>query len=83
MKISRVHLPEVMLIEPDVHKDTRGHFLEIFQQQHFNKTLGPLEWTQDNVSCSEKGTVRDFIFNGQNHKVSWSRLCLEKYSMLP
>ena len=50
MKISRLHLPEVMLIEPDVHKDTRGHFLEIFQQQHLDKTLGPLEWTQDYVS---------------------------------
>ncbi len=62
MKISRLYLPEVMLIEPDVHKDTRGHFLEIFQQQHFDKTLGPLEWTQDNVSCSEKGTVRGLHF---------------------
>ena len=62
MNIIRTDLPEVILIEPIVHKDPRGHFLEIFQQQHFNETLGPLKWTQDNVSSSKKGTVRGLHF---------------------
>ena len=62
MKICKLRLPEVMLIEPDIHKDPRGHFLEIFHHKYFNKTLGTLEWTQDNVSCSEKGTVRGLHF---------------------
>ena len=43
MNIIKTDLPEVILIEPIVHKDARGHFLEIFQQQHFNETLGPLK----------------------------------------
>ena len=62
MNIIKTELPEVLLIEPSVHKDERGHFLEIFQQQHFNETLGPFEWTQDNVSSSKKGTVRGLHF---------------------
>ena len=62
MNIIKMQLSEVLLIEPDVHEDPRGYFLEIFQKQHFNETLGPLEWTQDNVSCSEKGTVRGLHF---------------------
>ena len=62
MNIIKTELPEVLLIEPSVHKDTRGHFLEIFQQQYFNEILGPLKWTQDNLSSSEKGTVRGLHF---------------------
>ena len=62
MKIIKTDLPEVMLIEPSVHKDARGHFLEIFQHRHYNETLGPLEWTQDNVSSSKMGTVRGLHF---------------------
>ena len=62
MNIIKTELPEVLLIEPSVHKDARGHFLEIFQQQHFNEILGSLKWTQDNLSSSKKGTVRGLHF---------------------
>ena len=73
MNIIKTELPEVLLIEPSVHKDERGHFLEIFQQQHFNETLGPFEWTQDNVSSSKKALLEDFIFNGRSRKANLLR----------
>ena len=58
MKFLETALPGVLIIEPDVHKDPRGFFLETYHAKKYadGKILGP--FVQDNHSHSEKGTLR-------------------------
>lgn len=51
-------LPEVFLIEPDVHSDSRGFFLESYHQQKFAELGIQDRFVQDNHSRSVRGTLR-------------------------
>jgi dTDP-4-dehydrorhamnose 3,5-epimerase len=51
-------LPGVVIIEPDVHHDGRGFFLETYHAEHY-RAAGIVEpFVQDNHSRSVYGTVR-------------------------
>jgi len=51
-------LPGVLLVEPDVHRDARGFFLETYQLEKY-RALGIREtFVQDNHSSSVAGTLR-------------------------
>ena len=42
-------IPEVFLIEPRVHIDNRGYFVETFKQAQFDEAVGyKVEFVQDN-----------------------------------
>lgn len=58
MRIVATELPGVVIIEPDVHKDARGFFLETFHTRKYaeGSIRGP--FVQDNHSHSTKGTLR-------------------------
>jgi dTDP-4-dehydrorhamnose 3,5-epimerase len=58
MKILPQLIPEVLLIEPIVHGDTRGYFVETFRQDLFTKEVGNITFFQDNESRSKMGTLR-------------------------
>ncbi len=49
-------LPEVLLLEPRVFADARGHFLETWQRERYAALGVAAEFVQDNVSVS-RGTV--------------------------
>ena len=50
---------EVFLIKPELHKDTRGSFLEAYKQMSFEKLIGrKIEFCQDNYTTSKKGVLR-------------------------
>jgi dTDP-4-dehydrorhamnose 3,5-epimerase len=51
-------LPGVLLIEPAVHRDERGFFLEVFHQAKFETQGLPVRFVQDNHSSSRRGTLR-------------------------
>ena len=51
-------LPEVLLIESDVHSDPRGFFLETYHQQKFEQLGIRDRFVQDNHSLSGRGTLR-------------------------
>lgn len=56
-------IPEVILIEPKVHGDSRGYFVETFQQQAFEQAVGyKVDFCQDNESKSSKGVLRGLHF---------------------
>lgn len=57
MKISETYLPGLLLIEPTVHRDSRGEFYEVFQQQRYAEHKIPT-FVQDNTSRSVKNTLR-------------------------
>lgn len=58
MRFLETELPGVVLIEPDVHKDARGFFLETFHAERYaaGGIRGP--FVQDNHSHSARGTLR-------------------------
>ena len=59
MKFVRQHIPEVVLIEPEMHGDDRGYFIETFRQDLFEKAVGyRVNFVQDNQSKSVKGVLR-------------------------
>jgi dTDP-4-dehydrorhamnose 3,5-epimerase len=58
MRVVPSALPEVLIVEPDVHRDDRGFFLESYQSTKFN-TLGIAgPFVQDNHSKSRARTLR-------------------------
>lgn len=51
-------LPEIIIIEPDLFKDNRGHFLETYQAQRYVEHGIPERFVQDNLSYSGRGVLR-------------------------
>jgi dTDP-4-dehydrorhamnose 3,5-epimerase len=59
MKVTRLDIPDVCLIEPQVFGDDRGFFFESFNQRQFNEAIGrEVTFVQDNHSCSVKNVLR-------------------------
>ena len=58
MNFLPTRLPDVVLIEPAVHRDARGFFLETFHQAKFRAAGLDLTFVQDNHSRSQRGTLR-------------------------
>ena len=58
MKVTPTDLPDVLLIEPQVHGDARGWFVESFQRERYRDAGIALEFIQDNMSYSSRGTLR-------------------------
>lgn len=59
MKFTPQLIPDVVLIEPKVHADGRGYFLETFRQDLFTEYVGyQVNFIQDNESKSNKGVLR-------------------------
>lgn len=58
MKFSETELPGVILIEPDVHRDARGFFLESYHAHKYAEHGIDVRFVQDNHSCSQRGTLR-------------------------
>jgi dTDP-4-dehydrorhamnose 3,5-epimerase len=59
LKFTRQSIPDVVLIEPTVHGDNRGYFVETFRQDLFEEAVGyQVNFIQDNESKSTKGVLR-------------------------
>lgn len=58
MKVIETELPGVLLIEPVVHRDARGFFLETWQEARYRAAGIDAHFVQDNHSCSARGTLR-------------------------
>ena len=58
MRIVQTDLPGVLLVEPDVFRDARGHFLETFHERKYREAGLPHAFVQDNLSRSVRGTLR-------------------------
>ena len=59
MKLTPQSIEDVILIEPTIHGDDRGYFLETFRQDLLEEAIGyKLNFVQDNESKSIKGVLR-------------------------
>ena len=64
MKFITQTIPDVLLIEPVIHSDERGYFVETFKQKLLDKALGyKVNFIQDNESKSiSRGVLRGLHF---------------------
>lgn len=58
MKFTVTTIPDVVLIEPVVHEDQRGFFMETWRDSAFKEAGIDATFVQDNHSCSSFGGLR-------------------------
>lgn len=68
MIFTRTAIPDVILIDPKVHGDTRGYFVETFRGDKLSEFLGySLNFCQDNESKSSYGVLRGLHYQLAPH----------------
>lgn len=58
MNFTETKLKGVWIIEPKVHNDARGYFMESYKQAAFETHIGKINFIQDNESKSTFGVLR-------------------------
>lgn len=58
MRVAATELPGVLIIEPVVHRDARGFFLESWREERYRAAGVDLPFVQDNHSRSTAGVLR-------------------------
>ena len=58
MKITESKINGILIIELDIFKDSRGYFAETFSLKRYKDFGINLDFVQDNISVSKKGTLR-------------------------
>ena len=59
MQVTKTAIEGVLILEPKVFGDSRGFFLESFNQQSFDDAVGTsVKFVQDNHSRSARGVLR-------------------------
>jgi dTDP-4-dehydrorhamnose 3,5-epimerase len=58
MRVREAPLSGVLIVEPRVHADHRGFFLETYRADHYAEAGLPAVFVQDNQSRSARGTLR-------------------------
>lgn len=53
------------IIEPTVHTDARGYFVETYNKRDFAEAGLTMEFVQDNQSCSVRGVLRGLHYQKQ------------------
>ncbi|HEU4684600.1 MAG TPA: dTDP-4-dehydrorhamnose 3,5-epimerase [Nitrospira sp.] len=62
MRISRIDIPGVVVIDPTVFRDERGCFLEVYHAERYAEADLKQRFVQDNYSRSVYGTLRGLHF---------------------
>lgn len=67
MKVVKTAIDGVLILEPQVFKDSRGYFFESFSQREFDEKVVPIlghkvSFVQDNESMSSYGVMRGLHF---------------------
>lgn len=62
MEIIKTDIEGVVILKPRVFGDSRGYFMESYNKDVFDSEVGPVEFVQDNESCSTRGVVRGLHF---------------------
>ena len=62
MKIIKTDIEGPVILEPRVFEDARGYFFESYSKRVFDEEVKPVDFVQDNESCSTKGVMRGLHF---------------------
>lgn len=58
MEVIKTDIDGVVIIEPRIFKDARGYFFESYSKREFDEKVRPINFVQDNESCSSYGVMR-------------------------
>ncbi len=59
MKVIKTRFDDILLLQPVIHRDSRGYFTESFNQHVFNNLTNlSIDFVQDNHSLSKKHVLR-------------------------
>ena len=73
MNFIRTNIHDVVIIEPKVHGDSRGYFVETFRADKLEEFLGyKINFCQDNESKSSRGVLRGLHY--QLHPAAQTKL---------
>jgi dTDP-4-dehydrorhamnose 3,5-epimerase len=76
MKVIRTRLAGLVVVEPEIHADERGFFVETYSRERYRSAGIGDDFVQDNHSRSGRGTVRGLHFQmgvGQSKLVRVAR----------
>lgn len=62
IKVTPCDIEGLYVIEPTVHGDERGYFVETYNKKDMEEAGLNMEFVQDNQSCSTKGVLRGLHF---------------------
>lgn len=62
IKVTPCDIKGLYIIEPTVHGDNRGYFVETYNQKDMHEAGLDMVFVQDNQSCSTKGVLRGLHF---------------------
>ena len=62
MNIIKTPIEGLLVIEPQVFRDSRGYFVETYNEQRYREAGIDTVFVQDNQSCSSYGVVRGLHF---------------------
>jgi dTDP-4-dehydrorhamnose 3,5-epimerase len=62
MKVTALAIPEILLVEPRLHGDARGFFMETYHEARYRAAGLDATFVQDNLSGSTQGVVRGLHF---------------------
>lgn len=62
MNVIRTEIDGPVIIEPRVFEDPRGYFFESYNKRVFDEEVMPVDFVQDNESCSSRGVMRGLHF---------------------
>ncbi len=62
MRVLETSLPGLALLQAEVRRDARGHFLETWHDERYRAAGIPGPFVQDNVSVSGRGVLRGMHF---------------------
>ena len=74
MKKTQTRLPGVILLEPRVFEDPRGHFFETYRQDTFRALGIDCEFVQENQSLSRAGVVRGLHYQRRHAQAKLIRV---------
>lgn len=66
MEVVRSTIPDVLLLQPQLHGDERGYFMETFRQSVLAELGVKDQFVQDNQSKSVQGTLRGLHYQLQH-----------------
>lgn len=62
MEVIQTGIAGAVIIEPKIFRDARGYFFESFSKREFDEKVRPVDFVQDNESCSTRGVIRGLHF---------------------
>lgn len=62
MEVIKTDIEGVVIIKPRIFTDSRGYFFESYSKKEFDEKVRPVNFVQDNESCSSYGVMRGLHF---------------------